>query len=71
MVITPVVQLFNVLIEKASHRANCRRSYKELSALSTRELNDIGLSRGDIWSVTYGSVSDYNTKINSNLKGHV
>lgn len=70
MVITPVVQLFKVLIEKSNHRANCRRSYKELSNLSTRELNDIGLTRGDIWSVAYGNkTSDYKT--NSNLIGSV
>lgn len=71
MVITPVAKLFKVLIEKANHRANCRRSYNELRNLSNRELNDIGLTRGDIWSVAYGKTSDYHTKVNSNLEGYV
>ena len=34
-----------------------RQTIKELSALSDRELNDMGLARGDIWSVAHGDES--------------
>ena len=32
-----------------------RQAMKELHKLSDRELNDIGISRGDIYSVVHGS----------------
>jgi uncharacterized protein YjiS (DUF1127 family) len=58
-------------IQKTTHLKNARRSFNELNMLSNRELNDIGLSRGDIWTIAYGDTSDYHTKINDNLHGHV
>lgn len=36
-------------------RADIRATIKQLSALSDRELNDMGLSRGDIYSVAHGT----------------
>lgn len=45
---------------------------KELSALTDKELNDIGLSRGDIWSVAHETYYDNQTpEYNRNLKGWV
>ena len=35
------------------HRAKARQTYKELSALSDKELNDIGINRGDIYNIAY------------------
>jgi uncharacterized protein YjiS (DUF1127 family) len=47
------------------HIVSLRESYKyarevaktiqELNALTTKELNDIGISRGDIYSIAHGS----------------
>ena len=34
-------------------REKSRQTYKELSALSDKELNDIGINRGDIQRIAY------------------
>ena len=84
MVITPVVQLFKVVFNAL---ASLHRSYQqarkasetiqELSRLSNSELMDIGLTRGDIYSIAHETMSDYSDKINTkvgpnqNLKGWV
>jgi hypothetical protein len=44
---------------------------KELSALSDRELNDMGLTRGDIYSVAHGTADLKKVRENANLKGWV
>jgi len=46
---------------------------KQLSALSNRELNDMGISRGDIWAIANGDPSYNRTSetTNENLKGWV
>jgi len=44
---------------------------KELSRLSDRELNDMGLARGDIYSVAYGSSDHVRAVINKNLEGWI
>ena len=73
--LTGGLSLLNSAIKQAivayNIRKGAKQAYKELSLLTTRELNDIGLSRGDIWAVAYGKTSDYSAKINSNLEGHV
>ena len=38
--------------------AKARQTAKELSALSDAELRDIGISRGDIWSIANGRTDD-------------
>ena len=54
-----------------------RDTMKELSALSNHELNDIGLSRGDIYSVAHDSykkpskVTTEDIAVNENLRGFV
>ena len=52
-----------------------RRTMKELSKLTDRELNDIGLSRGDIYAVAHGDVTLRRVKeqaeTNPNLKGWI
>ena len=51
------------------------QTVKELNALSNRELNDIGIARGDIYSIARGDATMKRTVIeaenNSNLKGWV
>lgn len=50
-----------------------RQTEKELRALSDRELNDIGIARGDIYSIARGdtTMSRVDAEENSNLKGWV
>jgi uncharacterized protein YjiS (DUF1127 family) len=82
MVITPVGQLFKAVLSplKSLHRSHQRsrkahETIRELNKLSNYELKDIGLSRGDIYSVAHDHFSDYSVKIvtssNLNLKGWV
>ena len=40
---------------KMKRNAEIRATIKQLSALSDRELNDMGLSRGDIYSVAHST----------------
>ena len=61
---------------KRIERAAINRTMKQLSALSDRELWDIGISRGDIYNVARGDdtlerVRRNNLKTNSNLEGWV
>ena len=71
-----VEELKNLIheVKKARIRnAAIKSTIRELNRLSDRELNDIGISRGEIWTVAH---SDNDFKIveaneNINLKGWV
>ena len=69
-----IANYFRELEKKREHNRNVRSTIKELSKLSDRELNDIGIARGDIWVVAHGD-GDYarntNSEANENLKGWV
>ena len=69
-VITPVVQLFSVVSNyltklHASYRMarDVAKTIQELNKLSNAELSDIGISRGDIYTIANQNVSDYHDKI--------
>ena len=83
-VITPVVQLFKTIfyhlgaVKQSYHRARkASETIQELNRLTNSELMDIGLTRGDIYTVAHSKFSDYSDKIaiksgpNQNLKGWV
>lgn len=57
---------------KMENAKRVRATIKELSKLSDRELNDIGISRGDIYAIAH-ECKDYArfTETNTNLKGWV
>jgi len=57
------------LLESLRRRREIKKSIKELNALSDHELNDIGISRGDIYSVAHASADM--ARSNENLKGWV
>ena len=58
--------------QRAERRASYNRTYKELSQLTNFELNDIGISRGDIHSIASGDTSmKRGVEANKNLKGWV
>ena len=60
---------------KRIQKAEIKRTIKELSALDDRALSDMGLTRGDIYSVAHGTADlkrvRENTDTNFNLKGWV
>ena len=68
-----IAQFFVNLNEKRIKRKEIKTTIRQLSALSDRELNDMGLTRGDIYSVAHGTFhrEHPNTKVNRNLQGWV
>lgn len=71
-VISSINEYFKHL--KAAYRKNrdIAVTVKELSRLSDRELNDMGICRGDIYAIARGdSTHRASTRENPNLKGWV
>ena len=68
-----VAKFFVNLNEKRIQRKTINNTIKQLSALSDRELNDMGIARGDIWAVAHGDPSYTRSGLdtNTNLKGWV
>ena len=69
-----MTNLVNNFLQKLRNRQSYRNTFNELSKLNDRELNDIGIGRGDIKRVAMGDpsyrlVKDYGS--NDNLKGWV
>ena len=75
-----ITQLLNIVENFRAHLVYRRKvldTIKELNRLSNRELNDIGLSRGDIRYIAYSEprpdrkpVNDMSA-VNSNIRGWV
>lgn len=63
---------FKNLNTKLQHRRQVRQTINELSRLSDYELNDMGIARGDIYSIAHGT-SDHRrgAEVNKNLQGWV
>jgi uncharacterized protein YjiS (DUF1127 family) len=62
------------MVQKYKADKQIRETLKELRALSDRELNDIGINRGDIYSIAHGDTSFKrvtSVEQNTNLKGWV
>jgi len=73
---TSITKFFALVKVKLAERAKRMQSYRELNALSDRELNDIGLCRGDIHNVVNDnfykdSIRIAETQPNKNMKGWV
>ena len=70
-----IADYFKRLGAEFKRRRNIRQTIKVLSNLSARELNDIGLSRGDIWHVAHSSypkeLRGEAIEANRNLQGWV
>lgn len=60
-----------------AYRKAVRETIVELNKLTDRELNDIGLARGDIWSVAHESITTPEKveaeaiRVNANIRGWV
>lgn len=57
--------------EKRIHQKAIRATEKELSRLSNAELDDIGITRGDIYTIARESESIATVRANNNLRGWV
>jgi len=74
--IESAIDLFKAIRKRYETHRNIQITMKELSKLTDRELNDMGIARGDIWAVAHGDTShrandSWNVKVNDNLKGSV
>lgn len=72
--VSEFLTLISEVFKKFQERRIIRATEKALYALSDRELNDIGISRGDIYSLVRGDRSlkkSIQMEANSNLKGWV
>jgi len=69
--LTGLATWFKRLAAKYKHHRQAQITIKELSRLSDRELNDMGLARGDIYSVAHGTSDHVRSVINKNLEGWV
>ena len=66
-----IANWFKKIIAKYKHHRQAQITIKELSRLSDRELNDMGLARGDIYTVAHGTSDHVRAVINKNLEGWV
>jgi uncharacterized protein YjiS (DUF1127 family) len=69
---------FKKLINNYKRRVAINSTIKELSKLSNKELNDIGIARGDIYSIAKDDTdmrvkvdAPYGAPFNPNLKGFI
>ena len=73
--LTHIANAFKNLGAELKRRRNIKQTYKALSNLTTRELDDIGISRGEIWHIAHTSypraLRGEAVEANSNLRGWV
>lgn len=68
--ISAILNFFSDLKRSYKKRQDRNETIKQLSKLSDRELNDMGICRGDIYAVADGDPS-FKRNTNDNLKGWV
>ena len=61
--IETIIEAYRSFKQERAAKKLAKRTIKELSSLSDKELRDIGLCRGDIWYVAHNQ--------NDNLRGWV
>ena len=66
-----VANWFKNLRKNLQARRLEKQTYNELSALTDRELQDMGIYRSDIRSIARGTFDDSRVDTNANLKGWV
>lgn len=71
--ISNIIEYFKYLKAVYRKQRDAAITMKELSQLTDRELNDMGIARGDIYSIAHGDPSHQrsNSRENPNLKGWV
>lgn len=53
------------------HHREVQITIRELSRCTDRELNDMGISRGDIYAIAHGDETHQRAIVNKNLEGWV
>jgi uncharacterized protein YjiS (DUF1127 family) len=70
-----IANFFKRLGAEFKRRKNIKHTINELSRLTTHELNDIGIARGDIWYIAHSSypkaLRGEAMETNRNLRGWV
>ena len=67
-----IVDICMNVMKRWSDRREVKRTIKELNKLTDRDLRDLGISRGEIYSVAIGAWSrDSEIRTNKNLRGWV
>jgi len=69
-----MINFFKKISQEFARRQAIRMTIKELSKLSNKELNDIGLCRGDIYTMAHASFpkkDDISAPVNRNMQGWV
>ena len=70
-----IANFFNNLGAEIKRRRRIRQTITQLSKLSTHDLTDIGICRGDIWYIAHSSypkkLRGEAVEVNRNLKGWV
>ena len=69
--LTGLASWFKKLDAKLTHQSKVRATIKQLSALSDAELRDIGITRGDIYTIAHGTADIKAVRENVNLAGWV
>jgi len=70
--LTAVLDFFRDLKRSYIQAQRARHTIKELSRLTDRELQDIGIGRGDIWAIAHDDLSFKRVAdTNKNLQGWV
>jgi uncharacterized protein YjiS (DUF1127 family) len=62
---------FKKIISAYKHQREVNITIAELSRLTDRELNDMGITRGDIYAIAHGDETHQRAIVNKNLKGWV
>ena len=67
-----IIELFRSFLRYRTNQAAIRQTIRELNMLTDRELADIGMCRGDIYSVARQDADmKISAETNSNMKGWV
>ena len=69
--IETIIEAFRVFREARATKRMIKETEKELGRLSDYDLADIGITRGDIYTIARSHDTINNVKANSNLKGWV
>jgi uncharacterized protein YjiS (DUF1127 family) len=66
-----IFDFFRSVNEKRIERKAIRETEKALQSLTTAELDDIGITRGDIYTIARSKNTIENVRTNNNLRGWV
>lgn len=74
-IMSPLIEAVSEFIKKVNLRMkrarDVRATVRELQALTNRELSDLGISRGEIYSIASQTADTVYGTTNENLKGWV